>query len=149
MPTVSVIIPTYNRRAYVQEAIDSVLAQTYTDYEIIVIDDGSTDGTGEALRERYGDKIIYEWQENQGLSAARNRGIESSRGQYIALLDSDDLWMPEKLERQVACLSQHPEVAMVARAYARRDCWQRAQGVSISSQGHCCRRIAPGSKDIA
>ena len=116
-PTVSVIIPTYNRRAYVQEAVDSVLAQTYTDYEIIVIDDGSTDGTGEALRERCGalsdGRIIYEWQENQGLSAARNRGIESSRGQYIALLDSDDLWMPEKLERQVACLSQHPEVAMV------------------------------------
>ncbi len=74
MPTVSVIIPTYNRRAYVQEVTDSVLAQTYTDYEIIVIDaDGSTDGTGEALRERYGDKIIYEWQENQGESVVAQR----------------------------------------------------------------------------
>ncbi len=114
MPTVSVIIPTYNRRAYVQEAIDSVLAQTYTDYEIIVIDDGSTDGTGEALRERYGDKIIYEWQENQGESVARNRGIALAQGEYIAFLDSDDLWLPEKLEKQVAYLEEHPEVGAVA-----------------------------------
>ena len=78
---VSVIIPTYNRRDYVQEAIDSVLAQTYTDYEIIVIDDGSTDGTGEALQASYGDRIRYEWQENQGESLARNRGIEMAQGE--------------------------------------------------------------------
>jgi hypothetical protein len=111
--TVSVIIPTFNRRAYVQEAIDSVLAQTYTGYEIIVIDDGSTDGTGEALRERYGDKIVYEWQENQGESVARNRGIALAQGEYIAFLDSDDLWLPEKLEKQVAYLGEHPEVGAV------------------------------------
>ncbi len=112
-PTVSVIIPTYNRRVYVQEAIDSVLAQTYTDYEIIVIDDGSTDGTGETLRERYGDRIRYEWQENQGESVARNRGIALAQGEYIAFLDSDDLWLPEKLEKQVTYLEEHPEVGAV------------------------------------
>jgi len=110
---VSVIIPTYNRREYVQEAIDSVLAQTYPHYEIIVVDDGSTDGTGDVLKAKYGDRIRYVWQENQGESAARNRGIEMARGEYIAFLDSDDLWMPEKLEKQVAFLEAHPDVGAV------------------------------------
>lgn len=113
VPTVSVIIPTYNRRAYVQEAIDSVLAQTFTDYEIIVIDDGSTDGTGEALTARYGDRIRYVWQENQGESVARNRGIDMAQGEFIAFLDSDDLWLSEKLERQVQYLRKHSAVGAV------------------------------------
>jgi glycosyltransferase involved in cell wall biosynthesis len=110
MPTVSVIIPTYNRRAYVQEAIDSVLAQTYTDYEIIVIDDGSIDGTGEALRERYGDRIHYEWQENGGSASARNHGLRCSAGRYVQFLDSDDLILPAKLQQQVARLDANPEL---------------------------------------
>ena len=110
---VSVIIPTYNRRDYVQEAIDSVLAQRYTNYEIIVIDDGSTDGTGEALRARYGDRIRYEWQENQGESVARNRGIELARGEFVAFLDSDDLWFPRKLGKQVEFMEANPGVGMV------------------------------------
>jgi len=113
MPRVSVVIPTYNRCAYVQEAIDSVLAQTYTDYEIIVIDDGSTDGTGEALRRRYGDRIRYVWQENQGQAAARNHGIALACGDYVAFLDSDDTWLPDKLTSQVAYLDEHPEVGFV------------------------------------
>jgi glycosyltransferase involved in cell wall biosynthesis len=111
-PLVSVIIPTYNRRALVQEAIDSVLAQTFTDYELIVIDDGSTDGTGEQLA-RYGDGLTYVWRENQGESAARNHGITLSRGRYIAFLDSDDLWLPEKLARQVPVLERSPDVGLV------------------------------------
>lgn len=113
MPRVSVIIPTYNRKDYVQEAIDSVLAQTYTDYEIIVVDDGSTDGTGEALQVRYGDRIRYVWQENQGESVARNRATEMAQGEFIAFLDSDDLWMPEKLQRQVAYLEMWSDAGMV------------------------------------
>lgn len=113
MPQVSVIIPTYNRKAYVQEAIDSVLVQTYTDYEIIVIDDGSTDGTGAALQARYGDKIHYVWQQNQGESVARNKGLEMARGEFIAFLDSDDLWLPEKLNKQVAYLTAHPKVDLL------------------------------------
>lgn len=112
-PKISVIIPTYNRRVYVQEAIDSVLAQTYTDYEIIVVDDGSTDGTGAALQERYGERIQYIWQENQGESVARNRAINMATGDYIALLDSDDLWLPEKLEKQMALLQDDPDCAGV------------------------------------
>ncbi len=106
MPEVSVIIPTYNRAKFVTKAIDSVLAQTYKDYEIIVIDDGSTDNTQEVL-EPYMDKITYMYQENAGVSAARNAGIRATTGQWIAFLDSDDKWMPEKLSIQMECLSQN------------------------------------------
>jgi len=113
MPRVSVIIPTYNRKDYVQLTIDSVLAQTYTDYEIIVIDDGSKDTTGETLNARYGDRIRYIWQENQGESVARNHGIEISQGEYIALLDSDDLWLPEKLAKQVNILEKNLDMVLI------------------------------------
>jgi len=113
VPRASVIIPSYNRREFVQQAIDSVLGQTYTDYEIIVIDDGSTDGTGEALTQRYGDRLCYYWFENSGVSAARNRGIARAQGDYVAFLDSDDQWLPAKLERQVAYLDEHHEVGAV------------------------------------
>jgi len=111
-PTVSIIIPTYNRSQFVTEAIDSVLAQTYKDYEIIVVDDGSTDNTSEIL-EPYQDKIRYIFQENQGLSAARNTGIKDARGRFIALLDSDDLWLPGKLAKQMAALDKNGDVAFV------------------------------------
>jgi len=108
MPRVSAIITTYNRRAFVQEAVDSVLAQSYDDWELIVVDDGSTDGTGEAL-ERYGEKLWYVFQENRGASSARNRGLELARGEFVAFLDSDDLWLPRKLQVQVACMDGHPD----------------------------------------
>ena len=111
---VSVIIPTYNRKEYIQQAIDSALAQTYPDVEVIVMDDGSTDGTGQALRARYGKRIQYVYQENRGESAARNEAIKRSCGQYIAMLDSDDVWMPAKLERQLALLERRPEVGLVS-----------------------------------
>lgn len=111
---VSVIIPTYNRKAYVCQAIDSALAQTYADCEIIVVDDGSTDGTGMALQERYGERIRYIYQNNRGEAAARNEAIRHSRGQCIALLDSDDLWKPAKLEKQVALFKDRNEVGLVS-----------------------------------
>lgn len=113
LPLVSIIVPTYNRCEFVQQAIDSVLAQTFQDFELIVVDDGSTDGTGDVLKTRYGGKIIYIWQENQGGPVARNTGISSAKGKYIALLDSDDFWLPEKLSRQVPVLENNPEVAVV------------------------------------
>ncbi|MBM2835200.1 MAG: glycosyl transferase [Candidatus Brocadiaceae bacterium] len=94
---VSVVIPTYNRAPYVIMAIESVLAQSYQDYEIIVVDDGSTDGTRDVL-EPYRDRIRYMYQDNKGVSAARNTGIQESRGEWIAFLDSDDEWLPNKLE---------------------------------------------------
>lgn len=107
------IIPTYNRRELVQRAIDSVLAQTHPVDEILVVDDGSTDGTGEALRARYGERIRYHRQDNAGVSAARNTGMALATGRYFALLDSDDLWLPEKTARQVGWLDAHPEFGMV------------------------------------
>lgn len=105
MPEVSVIIPTYNRAKYVTHAIDSVLAQTYSDYEIIIVDDGSTDNTREVL-ETYMDKIRYLYQDNAGVSAARNTGIKTAKGKWIAFLDSDDEWLPEKLSRQMGSLAR-------------------------------------------
>ncbi len=110
MTKVTAVIPTYNRCEYVQEAIDSILAQTFRDYEIIVVDDGSTDGTREALPDRYGERIRYMWQTNQGESSARNQALTLATGQYIAFLDSDDLWLPDKLTKQVALLEQRPDI---------------------------------------
>ncbi len=105
-PKVSVVIPTYERAGKVQDAIKSVLAQTFSDLEVIVVDDGSTDGTGRILREKFGDRIRYYEQANQGVSVARNRGIEEARGEWIAFLDSDDLWEKEKLEWQFKALER-------------------------------------------
>lgn len=110
-PLVSVIVPTYNRRRMLQEAIDSVLSQTYTHYELLVVDDGSTDGT-QQLMAAYGDQIKAIYQKNAGVSAARNRGIRSSSGELIALLDSDDYWMPEKLTAQVDLFMNIPQAVI-------------------------------------
>lgn len=107
-PQCSVIIPAYNRAQFVTKAIDSVLRQTYTDYEIIVVDDGSTDNTREVL-ENYGDAVRIVYQENAGVSAARNAGIRKAKGRWIAFLDSDDEWKQEYLLRQMQRTRSHPE----------------------------------------
>ena len=112
IPKVSVIIPTYNNAQYLNDAIASVLNQTYTNYEIIVIDDGSSDHTSEIV-EKYQDKISYIYQENQGVSAARNKGISLAKGEFIAFLDADDLFMAHKLEKQVEVFEQQPELGIV------------------------------------
>ncbi len=106
---ISVIIPVYNGEKFIARAIDSVLKQTLPADEIIVINDGSKDGTEKVL-EQFKDKIIYKTIPNGGVSNARNVGIELSRGDWIAFLDADDVWYPHKLERQLACLQQHPSV---------------------------------------
>jgi glycosyltransferase involved in cell wall biosynthesis len=107
-PLVSVIIPTYNRGWILREAIDSVLAQDFQDYELIVVDDGSSDNTREILN-TYGRNIIVLRQTNKGVSAARNRGIAQAGGQLVAFLDSDDIWLPRKLSRQVDFFKLHPD----------------------------------------
>jgi glycosyltransferase involved in cell wall biosynthesis len=104
MPTVSVIVPTFNRSKLVVNAIQSVLCQTYQDYEIIVVDDGSTDDTEEALMP-YMDRIRYVYQENLGASAAQNKGVQLARGKWISILASDDLWLPTKLEAQLKAVA--------------------------------------------
>jgi len=109
---VSVIMPTYNRRNYIRESLDSVLAQDFSDFEVIVVDDGSTDGTEEVVRP-YQDRIRYIRQENRGAGAARNIGIRKARGQYIAFMDSDDLSKPHHLKCLSSFLDRNPECAMV------------------------------------
>ena len=106
-PLVSVIIPTYNRGWVLQEAVESVLAQDFDDFELIVVDDGSTDNTRDILAS-YADIIVL-GQPNQGISAARNNGVTHARGALIAFLDSDDLWLPQKLMVQVEFFQQNPE----------------------------------------
>jgi glycosyltransferase involved in cell wall biosynthesis len=107
-PCVSVIIPTYNRCWILKEAIDSVLSQKFSDFEVIVVDDGSTDAT-DALLSTYGEQITSICQKNKGVSAARNAGISHARGDFIAFLDSDDMWLPEKLTCQHDFFQSHPE----------------------------------------
>ena len=107
-PLVSVIIPTYNRGWIVKEAIDSVLAQDFTDFELIIVDDGSTDNTQDILSS-YKKDIVVLMQENKGVSSARNRGIVSASGRFIAFLDSDDLWLSQKLSTQVDFFNANPD----------------------------------------
>ncbi|MFH0789293.1 MAG: glycosyltransferase [Pseudomonadota bacterium] len=111
LPLVSVIIPTYNRASFLLEAVDSVFKQTCSDFELIVIDDGSIDGTAEALKKHH-PRLIYHYQTNQGVSAARNQGLRMARGKWISFLDSDDLWLPKKLETQLHFFSQNPPAAI-------------------------------------
>lgn len=111
-PRVSVIIPSYNARKYIGEALESVAAQSFTDYEVIVIDDGSTDGTGAFVAERYPD-VRYRRVPNGGASRARNLGVEEARGALVAFLDADDLWLPTKLEKQVRRFEEDHALAMV------------------------------------
>ena len=105
-PAVSVIIPTYDRCGFLRQAIESVLAQTCPADELIVVDDGSTDDTPDMLAD-YGNRIRVIRQSNRGVSAARNTGIRQSRGQFIALLDSDDYWLPQKLAAQQSFFKGH------------------------------------------
>ncbi len=105
---VSVVLPTYNRGWIVEEAVDSVLSQDYPAMELIVVDDGSTDGTPEIL-DRYGDRIRVIRQRNRGVSAARNAGIDAASGELIAFLDSDDRWLEGKVREQVRFFRDHPE----------------------------------------
>jgi len=104
---VTALIPTYNRLAQVSRAIDSVLAQTYPVSEVIVVDDGSTDGTADLVEQNYGSRVRVFRQPNAGVSAARNHGIREARGEWIGFLDSDDWWHPEKIKRQFAAIESN------------------------------------------
>ena len=110
-PKISVIIPTYNRASMVVEAVESVLAQEMAEFDLIVVDDGSTDETGHKLSV-YNSRLRYYRQENAGVSAARNRGVELSRAPLVSFLDSDDLWLPSKLHIQHRFMLDHPEVSI-------------------------------------
>jgi len=110
---VSVVIPAYNSERFVDEAIESVLRQSHQRIEVIVVDDGSTDGTAARVR-AYGDRVRYFHQANAGAGTARNRGLALATGDYIAFLDDDDVWQPEKLEVQLEIAARNPESGLVA-----------------------------------
>lgn len=110
-PRVSVLIPCYNAGRYLAEALDSVLAQTYRDFEIIVVDDGSTDDSA-AVAARY-PQVRYFHHAHSGISVTRNLCLSKAEGEFVVFLDADDLWMPDKLEKQVAYLDRHPDCQLV------------------------------------
>jgi glycosyltransferase involved in cell wall biosynthesis len=127
IPTVSVIIPAHDRRSLIGRAVRSVLAQTFREFEVIVVDDASGDGTPEQVRATFGDQVrLLVQAENRGVSAARNRGISAARGEWLAFLDSDDEWLPEKLERQLDALR-----ASKLRACHTDEIWIR-RGVKVN-----------------
>jgi len=135
MPRVSVVIPTYNRAGYLSEAVASVLAQTYRDFEVIIVDDGSIDNTPEVVASFRDAHIRYFYQENRGVSAAMNTGILASTADYIAVLDSDDVLVEEALQKSVAFLDQHPEAGY---------CF--GQSYTIDENGRPLRRSPRGPK---
>ncbi len=116
---ISVVIPAFNAGRFIRRTIDSVLAQTYSDYEIIVVDDGSTDNTGEVVKS-YGSKVRYIYQENAGDGPARNTGIAAANGEWIAFLDHDDEWLPQRLEKQIELLKRNPELRWCGANFYKR-----------------------------
>lgn len=106
--SVSAVITTYNRKQWIAGAVDSVARQIYPADEIVVVDDGSTDGSECLVKEKF-PQVRYIWQKNQGISASRNTGIRNTSGTWIAFLDSDDTWLPQKLEKQIQALKENPE----------------------------------------
>src|SRR6185437_12705329 len=120
--TVSVGVPTYNRAYVIREALASCLAQTYTDFEVIVVDDGSLDNTSEVVAEFHDPRIRYiRTEQNHGVAAARNIFLRNARGELISFLDSDDLWKPYKLEKEVAFFKRHPEAGGVFEDLQKHD----------------------------
>jgi len=136
-PKVSICVPTYNRKNYLKETLDSILAQTYKEYEIVVVDDGSTDGTEDMIKQ-LGVPIAYHWQENGGDAAARNKLIELARGKYISFIDSDDLLFPDAIERLVQVVETEAEDVIAYGSYVRIDHDGRVYG-------KCKRKLFSGN----
>ncbi|MBD1877295.1 glycosyltransferase family A protein [Coleofasciculus sp. FACHB-T130] len=138
---ISVIIPVYNCERYLAEAIESVLAQTYQSIEIIVVDDGSTDGSAEVAK-RFGSLVRYYFQTNSGSAAARNHGIELSQGNFFAFLDADDLWVEDKLASQMTAFESEPELDLVfglVEQFYSPDLEE-----SMRAKIHCPTELVPG-----
>jgi len=147
MPRVSVIIPTFNCARYLGRAIDTALGQTYKDYEILVIDDGSTDETSELIGQ-YDGKIRYFYQSNKGVSCARNLALSEANGEFFAYLDADDMWYPQKLEAQVAFLDRHRDCGLVHSEVSVIDEMDHVLHLQFNHesgrkvpQGHCVRDL--------
>ncbi len=143
MPKVTVIIPSYNCEAYIAETIDSILNQTFSDIELIVVDDGSTDRTCEIV-ESYGEPVRLIRQTNARVCAARNRGIREAKGEFICLMDHDDYWYPEKLARQIEEFERHPEAGIVYSEFIR---WHRNESGSFPPPESFERTSIPDDTD--
>jgi glycosyltransferase involved in cell wall biosynthesis len=139
-PRVSIVIPTYNRAALVCETLESAFAQTYGDFEAIVVDDGSTDGTREALGKYNDSRLRYFHQQNAGISAARNHALKQARGEYIAFLDSDDIWEPYKLDLMVRLLDRFPGVRFAFSDFSIMREGSPLQSGGLSTWHHPTRR---------
>jgi glycosyltransferase involved in cell wall biosynthesis len=136
MPKVSVIIPTYNRRELLREAIASVQKQTLDDFELLIIDDGSTDGTADAVKAINDPRIRYYYKENGGVSSARNIGLQMAIGDYIGFLDSDDLFLPDYLRTMVSALETHPDHGVVYTNLL--DYYPDGRVDDMNRRGHSC-----------
>ncbi len=131
---ISIIIPTYNSERYISETIQSVVNQTYSNWELIIIDDGSTDSTAQIIQKHFSDpKIRYVYQANQGVSIARNNGMFLSKGDYVAFLDSDDLWEPNNLELKIKFLNSEPDIDWVFSDMKELD--EKTKEIRIAARG--------------
>ncbi len=131
-PFFSVIIPAFNRVSFLGKCINSVLAQSYTDLEMIIIDDGSTDGTKKLITSYKDERINYFYQQNHGVAHARNRGLALAKGEFIAFLDSDDWWDPEKLEKSVGFINRFPRI----RIFHSEEIWYKKGGLLEQRSKH-------------
>ncbi len=125
--SITAVIPAYNCDAWIARSIDSVLNQTHPVDEVIVVDDGSTDGTAEVIK-AYGDRVRYLYQANAGVSAARNAGIQAATGNWIAFLDADDEWLPDKIKRQTDLLTRHPDLMWTTGNFIKCLCEEKRRG---------------------
>ncbi|MBA3691926.1 MAG: glycosyltransferase family 2 protein [Acidobacteria bacterium] len=132
MQKVSVVIPTYNYAHFIAEAVESVLAQTFPIFEIIVVDDGSSDNTEEIIV-KFGDKVKYIKQNNGGVGLARNTGVKNSGGEFIAFLDADDIWFPQKIEHQIQLFQTDDKIGLITTGM--REFYQKGKTVHIYSDG--------------
>ena len=139
---VSVIIPVWNGERFLAEAVESVLKQTYAPHEVIVVDDGSTDGSAEVAKS-FGALVRYYFQARRGAAAARNHGVELSRGNFIAFLDADDIWVKDKLARQMKSFEDNPELDMVFGNV--RQFYSRASGVVFNEKPEIIPGYVPGT----
>ena len=132
MHKVSVIIPTYNYAHFIAEAVESVLTQTFPIFEIIVVDDGSSDNTEEVIKQ-FGDKVRYIRQKNGGVGLARNTGVKNSAGEFIAFLDADDIWLPQKIEHQIQLFQTDDEIGLITTAM--RELYVKGKTIRIYAEG--------------
>lgn len=114
MPKVSVVIPSYNHAAYIEQAIQTILSQTYRDLELIIVDDGSSDASPSILSKIHNEKVRVVFQQNQGAHAAINQGLSMARGQYLAILNSDDAYVPQRIEKAIDIMEANPKIGLVS-----------------------------------